>query len=280
MFGILNDRVDRNDAFLYGIPYPGVYVTNEEGVVVSRFFHDSYKKRDSPELLIDAALGRLVINDEEPRVSAGDEEVRVTAVLHGGSGSIRQGIRRQLVVRFEMSDGLHVYGEPVPEGMIPVGIELNTPPGLVVEEAEKPPTTALLLKSANTELQVWSGTADFVYPVYATGQLASETRPLDADTTTIGISVSFQACNDEVCLLPKKELLELELPLDVIDVPALGTHMGHGQREAGFSMKPHALRLMGRKVRQNPLGLPRFIWKNIKLELAALGRRIRSTKGD
>ena len=49
-FGILNEQVTRNDALLYGIPYPGVYVTDEGGVLVAKFFHDSYKKRESPEL--------------------------------------------------------------------------------------------------------------------------------------------------------------------------------------------------------------------------------------
>jgi hypothetical protein len=32
-------------------------------------------------------------------------------------------------------------------------------------------------------------------------------------------------------------------------------------------------RLIRRKLIQNPLGLPKFIWKNIKLELAARKRR-------
>ena len=64
-------------------------------------------------------MGRITLDNDEPRSEGGDEEVRVSATVHGGAGSIRQGIIRQLVVRFELSDGLHIYGEPVPEGMIP-----------------------------------------------------------------------------------------------------------------------------------------------------------------
>ena len=30
-YGILNDQVSPEDGFFYGIPYPGVYVTDEEG---------------------------------------------------------------------------------------------------------------------------------------------------------------------------------------------------------------------------------------------------------
>ncbi|MFT5482247.1 MAG: hypothetical protein ACI9GW_000896 [Halieaceae bacterium] len=32
---------------LWGIPFPGVYVCDEKGKVISKFFHDTYKKRDS-----------------------------------------------------------------------------------------------------------------------------------------------------------------------------------------------------------------------------------------
>jgi len=61
-YGVLNDQLDESDGMLYGIPYPGVFVTDEHGVVITKIFHDSYKKRDSPELLIDAALGRVQLD--------------------------------------------------------------------------------------------------------------------------------------------------------------------------------------------------------------------------
>jgi alkyl hydroperoxide reductase subunit AhpC len=62
-YGILNDQIGPEDAFFEGIPYPGVYVADEQGVVVAKFFHDNYEKRDSPETLIDAALGRIVVSE-------------------------------------------------------------------------------------------------------------------------------------------------------------------------------------------------------------------------
>lgn len=272
-YGILNDQVGREDAFLEGIPYPGVYVTDEAGIVVAKFFHDTYKLRDSPELLIDAALGRIVLSEEEPSVSGGDAEVRVSVSVHGGRGTIRQGIRRQLVVRCELAEGLHLYGEPVPEGMIPTTVTVSAPAGLVVEAPIFPPTQTLRLESLDMTLPVWSGTVDIVVPFYAVGELASETRPLDAETADIEVGVRYQACDDAVCYPPKTETLTLQLDLDVIDVPALGMHTGHGQREATFSGAPHMARLMLRKLRKYPLGLPRLMLKTLKLELAARRRR-------
>jgi hypothetical protein len=272
-YGILNDRITEDDAFLYGIPYPGVYVTDESGVVVAKFFHDTYKKRDSPETLIDAALGRITLAEDAPRAVSRDPEVRITAAVHGGRGTIRQGILRKLVVRFELSDGLHLYGRPVPAGMIPTTVEVSGPDGLVLDAPIYPETRPLRLPGLDVALPVFEGRFDVVVPFHADGRLASETRPLDQDHVKLEVKVRYQACDDEQCLLPKTEQLTLEVPLDVIDVPNVGMHTGHGQREAGYDGTPHLRRLLWRSIRRSPLGFLRFIAKNIRLELAARKRR-------
>lgn len=272
-YGILNTEVSKDDAFLYGIPFPGIYVCDEDGTIVSKFFHDSYKKRESPEALIDAALGRIQIDEEAPQASGGEEDIRITAAIRGGKGSIRQGIIRNLVVRFALAEGLHIYGQPVPKGLTATSVTVEGPDGLKVLPTEFPPTEPLHLAAMGVDLQVWSGEVDIVIPFYATGELASESRPLDTDCATLNIEVRYQACNDQECLLPRTEHFSLELPLDVVDVPRLGPHVGHGQREGSYDSMPAMRRLMWRKVKANPLSLPKFLWKNVRIELAARRRR-------
>lgn len=277
-YGILNDQVDPGDAFLYGIPYPGSYVIDAGGIVVAKFFHDSYKKRDSPELLLDAARGRVVLSEQAPRAEGGEPDVQITAAMHGGAGSLRQGMRREIVIHFSLSGGLHLYGEPVPEGMVATSVDVQGPPGLVVESPILPPTHPLRLQSTGIDLAVWSGEFDIRFPVYATGELASEVRPLDQDRVTVKVTVRYQACDDQTCLLPRTERLQLDVPLDVVDVPRLGIHRGHGQREGSYDATPHMLRLLGRKIRRKPLGMLRFILRSIRLEWAAR-RRARGSRG-
>jgi len=271
-YGILNTEVSPDDAFLYGIPFPGTYVCDEGGVVIARFFHDSYKKRDSAEFLVDAALGKHTIDPQAPQDTAGDQEVKITAAVAGGDGSVRQGIVRKLIVRFELADGFHIYSEPVPQGMVATSIDVSGPPGFTTLPTETPPTHNLHLAPLNIDLQVWSGSVDIVTPFYAKGELASETRPLDAPTIDIEVNVKYQACTDSECLLPKTETFTLTLPMDVVDVPQLGLHTGHGQREGNYSSMPAMRRLIWRKLKANPLGLPTFLWKSIKLELGARKR--------
>lgn len=277
-YGILNDQVGPEDALLEGLPYPGVYVTDENGIVIAKFFHDSYKKRDSPEMLIDAALGHVLLSENEPRVTTEDPEVRISASIHGGKGTIRQGIRRQIILRCELQGEMHMYGEPVPDGMIPTTVSISAAPGLVVEEPVYPPSNKMWIESMGLHLFVWSGTFDIVIPFYAVGELASETRPLDTPNSKIEITIKYQACDQTICLPPTKKTLSLEVDLDVIDVPALGLHTGHGQRESNFSGQAHLRRLLLRKFKKYPLGLPLFAIKTLKLELAAKWRNFRKSE--
>ena len=241
--------------------------------MVAKFFHDSYKKRDSPELYIDAALGQLTLDENAPQATGGDQDINLTAAVHGGKGTVRQGVVRHLVVRFELPDGLHIYGPPVPDGMIATTITIEGPEGFMVMAPELPATEKLTLPGI-AELNVWHGTVDLIYPFYATGELASECRPLDVLSIDIKVLVRYQACTDQECLLPRTETLTLSLDLDVIDIPAIDLHKGHGQREANYDGTAALKRLLARKIKQNPLGVPVFLAKTLWLQMGALLRKL------
>ena len=272
-FGILNEQVKQHDAMLYGIPYPGVYVTDEDGIVVAKFFHDSYKKRDSAELYIDAALGRITLDERAPKTHGGDEDIKLTVAVHGGKGTIRQGVIRQLLVRFELPDGLHIYGPPVPDGMIATQVDISGPDGFEVMQPQLPPSKKLILPGI-AELDVWEGSVDLIFPFYATGALASECRPLDMPSADIEIKVRYQACSDTECLLPKSETFLLSIDLDVIDIPSIDIHKGHGQREGNYDSTPALKRLIARKIKKKPLGVPLFFAKVILLNIRAWLRKL------
>ncbi len=270
-YGILNTQIKPGDALLYGIPYPGTYITDENGIVIEKSFFDTYKRRMSAEQMVDRAVGEVLLRGEEPTADVSDDEgIKVSATLHGGA--IKQGSQREVIVRFDLPDGLHIYGEPVPEGMIPTTVSVEGPEGLVVEELIAPPTERLYLSSLDLELPVWSGQVDFRVPVYATSTLASECRPVDDDEITLTVTVKYQACDDAVCLLPKEEKIELVVPLEPVHVQSIALHTGHGQREAPYDGMPAVKRLMARKIKQSPLGFVRYLLNAARLSLAARRR--------
>jgi len=277
-FGILNADAREAGGPLAGIPYPGTYIVDEDGIVTEKFFRDSYKQRESSEVLIDSALGRVLLRDEEPRVAGGDDEIRVSVSLHGGGGVLKQGAMREVVVRFELRDGLHIYAEGVPEGMLPTRVEVKGPAGLVVLDPVVPPAAPLRLASLGRELPVWSGTVDIRVPVYAVGELLSEVRPIDNATECIEVNVSYQACDEATCRLPRTESFALEVPTAPVHVQPLSLHAGHGQYETTTDSARHMRRLFLRKLREDPLGILKFARTQLRLEREAK-RRARAGDG-
>ena len=242
--------------------------------MTAKFFHDSYKKRDSAENLIDAAMGRIPIDQGAARVTGGEADINITATVRGGRGSLRQGIIRHLVLRFQLAPGLHIYGEPVPKGLTATRVTITGPADVRSLPARFPPSTPLRLPTLDMELQVWSGEVDIVLPFYAAGDLATEAHAPTSPHCQLEFEVAYQACTELECLLPRRERFTLELPVDVVDVPNLGVHRGHGQREGQYDSTPAMRRLLWRKVRARPLGLVKLIWKTFILKVGnALRRR-------
>ena len=56
-YGIQNHFVTREQVPYHGIPFPGTYLVDEEGVVTAKFFRRSLAQRESAEAVIDSALG-------------------------------------------------------------------------------------------------------------------------------------------------------------------------------------------------------------------------------
>jgi hypothetical protein len=119
--GLLNERVQEDHA-VYGIqpnprhagvPYPGVFVLDERGVVVRKRFYESYRERDTGTGLLTQSLGIL----DTPRgaeTAASGPTVGVRAWLDSPTYGVFQ--RLHLSVELAVAPGLHVYGARLPTG--------------------------------------------------------------------------------------------------------------------------------------------------------------------
>ncbi len=228
--------------------------------------------RDSAESLLDAALGEVLGGHAAEPATGGDDDVRVEAFVHGGRGTLRQGIVRKLVVRFTLRDGLHVYGEPVPEGMMATRVEVSGPEGLVTLDPIVPPTRPLRLEGLDLTLNVWDGVVDIAVPFYPRAELVSECRPLDHESVPVDVTVHYQACDDASCFAPKTERFPLDVGLEPVDMPDLAFHGETGQRKSAMEGAPHLRRLILRQLRRHPLGALRSIAQQIGLRIGAMRR--------
>lgn len=63
-FGILNTLIEADDHPWYGIPFPGTYVIDANGVIIAKFFEPNLALRASADQLRRAAIGKDVAFNE------------------------------------------------------------------------------------------------------------------------------------------------------------------------------------------------------------------------
>ena len=130
-FGILNTLIDPDDPAknpatgqrFYGIPFPGTYITDENGVVTEKHFFQSYEKRVSAGTILDRAVGRVLVHDQAPQQETREQVATITAFL--ADGELRRDVASTLYVRIAMDEGFHVYADPLPEGFVATKVEVG-----------------------------------------------------------------------------------------------------------------------------------------------------------
>ena len=205
-FGILNTTIAEDDHPWHGIPYPGVYVTDGEGIITQKFFENNFTVRPGAEQLVAAVKGEDVLLAERP---ATDQEVEVEVEFEGNDLPV--GITRQIVARFSVPKGMHLYQEPVPEGLVAASIELDDEAeGIVSYTLVAPETQPHTLGTDGHTLEVYEGTPVLRLPIAQNGRAI--TKDDDGRWVSVGGRVRWQACNDETCLVPDEKAFSFRVP--------------------------------------------------------------------
>ena len=216
-FGILNTLVSPDDPeqaagrSFYGVPFPGVYVTDERGVVTEKFFHRHYATRESAGAIRDSALGEILARHEVPAVELGTDQVRISAFLSDTSLTFET--RSTIYVRFELEEGLHMYGRPLPDGYIASEATIPDTPGLRVGAARYPPTHPREFPELGVTLNVYEGVVDVAIPATPNSELFNPGGQNQPEELIVPVSVLFQVCSETICYTPRTETVSLTLPV-------------------------------------------------------------------
>ncbi|MEL7206898.1 MAG: protein-disulfide reductase DsbD domain-containing protein [Actinomycetota bacterium] len=110
------------------------------------------------------------------------------------------GVTRHLVATFRVPEGQHLYGPPVPEGLVAATIELDDADGVLTYDLVAPPTSPLTLSGTGQTLQVYEG--DVVLRLPVTQNARAMHKDDDGRYVTISGRLRWQACNEVECFLP------------------------------------------------------------------------------
>jgi len=246
-YDVLNTIVQPDDVPFHGIPFPGFFLLNEQGVIVDKLFNRHLAHRDGVEAILDSYAGCVTSGANEPTATVSEDDgITVTAFLRGGGGVLRVGPRRRLVVRVEMPDGLHIYGEPVPTGMVATTITIDGPEGFRHDAVQAPPTDTLELPGVPQPLQVWGGTVEFVMDVWAASTIGRAVRDGVA-SIAVNVTVRYQACDDAQCFIPRSRTLALEVPIGIGAMPNFRKMGGITGVTVEMDSRTHMKRLLERK---------------------------------
>ncbi len=192
------------------------------------------------------------MGDEPTARFTEDDGVEVTAFLRGGGGVLRIGPRLRLVVRFSLPPGLHIYGEPVPDGMIATSVEVEGPEGFRCEAIERPPTEPFRLPGVEATMHVWEGVVDFVIPVFGNSDLARFLRHDPSPSIALDIRVRHQACDDAQCFIPRTRTIELKVPVGAGTMPGFEVMKAMGGDTIDMDSEQHMQRLVARLAARTP----------------------------
>jgi hypothetical protein len=200
-YGILNDTV-RTGTVQFGIPYPGTFVVNAKGVIVSKYFEDNFRERISASDILVRQFG------EATAAASGKTETRSLRLTAGSSMQVAYpGERVTISVDLDLKPKMHVYAPGV-EGYIPIDWKMEEGPAAKPYPVTYPPPEKLHLKAIQEVAPVYRRHLHLLREI-TFGQEAA-VKPLvspNGDLVLKG-SLRYQACDDRQCFLPETVPLE------------------------------------------------------------------------
>lgn len=182
-----------------GLPHPGTYELDSDGLVVAKHFAQLHRERPSATVLL----------ADELRGQGADEQVTDRAVVSGVPVSARLATTTyhplQLLecrVRLSVPTGRHIYVGDVPSGFTTLRVELSGPGSLAVEDMSRPSGHPLRIEELNEEFTVVEGDIEIVVPL----RLGKDEGDVD-----LVVTVALQSCSDTDCFAPAEGQLSLPL---------------------------------------------------------------------
>ncbi len=129
--------------------------------------------------------------------------------------TVAAGSSAEAVVNLTIMPGWHINANPPSPDMIPSTVTAASPPGITLRGALYPPAREEKLSFSEDVIRVYDGTVALRVPIQVAADAASGRHKLKG-------TLSFQSCNDQVCLPPARIPFTIELMVAITDTTAPG----------------------------------------------------------
>lgn len=237
-FGILNTLVGPDDHPWFGVPFPGSYVIDRDGVVIAKFFENEIGMRANANQLLRAAVGDSIVIEPLPSREAVNE---VTVELAYDGTTLMPIVIHDLLITLRVPEGQHLYGEPVPEGMVATTVTIDDEVPVISRAAIFPTTQEHRLAGTGDILHVYEGDVRIRVPiVYRPSDFYERDEP---DQVTVSGTLRWQSCDDEVCHLSTSRRFEIVLTVGHSNLPEFDRPNGSERMD----LREHLQRMSARR---------------------------------
>ncbi len=209
-YGILNTTVPESNQQTYGIPFPGTFMLNAQGVVTARFFEQAYQERNT----VASILARLGSNVDMPATKVTSPQIEITS--YATDSTVAPGTHFSIVLDVRPLAGVHVYAPGV-TGYKPIRLSIRSQPGLIVRDAQYPQPEIYHFKPLNERVQVYQHPFRVVQDVTIDASPQGQAALKDTSSLTITGVLDYQACDDTVCFTPQSVTLAWTVSLRQLD---------------------------------------------------------------
>jgi peroxiredoxin len=205
--GLLNHHLEQSAAIYgkevkpndHGLPYPGTFVLDRAGRVLTKHFEPAYRVRPSPFQLLEA----VGAPPPEAAVEASAGNAQLALRAWAAQSYLYPYERLEVHLDMRVAPGLHVYGRPIPDGFVPLEVTVTALDDLVVGPLRVPDPRPFRVEGLDEAFVVHEGAVPAVVEV-------GIDRP--PPRVELEIQVAFQACSEAVCHPPSS--LAVRLPLE------------------------------------------------------------------
>jgi peroxiredoxin len=209
-YGILNTTVPESNQPSYGIPFPGTFMLNAQGVVTSRFFDQAYQERST----VGSIMARLGNNLDVRATTVSSPQLEWTSFAT--DSTVAPGTQFSVVLDVRPARGVHVYAPGV-TGYKPIALSVEAQPGLVARGAQYPQSEDYFFKPLNEHVQVYQRPFRMVQDVLIDPPPQGLTALKEPSSLTIKGVLNYQACDDKLCFTPQSVPLTWTVTLRQLD---------------------------------------------------------------
>lgn len=209
-YGIFNTTIPESNMQSYGIPFPGTFMVNSQGVVTSRFFEQAYQERST----VASIMARLGNNVNVPATKVSSLQLELTS--YATDSTVAAGTHFSIVVDVQPAPGVHVYAPGV-TGYKPIALSIQSAPGVLVRKAQYPKPEIYEFKPLNERVEVFQRPFRIVQDLAIDATSQGQAALKDVSALTIKGVLNYQACDDKVCFTPQSVPLSWTVTLRQLD---------------------------------------------------------------